>query len=351
MRILTLDLVYHGRHKFHLTLQSKTTILCGYSASGKTTITDLATNVRLADYADYVHELVYNRNGNVDSAISEFADGDVIFVGEETLTTLILESKLSYLWSKPYWFVFVTRVPITDIQYSYRDVYTLETKGNTTKAVHLYKEFNTLPKCNSYAVEDELSGFEYFSSFLNVKTFGGNLNWKEGLCAECLIMDGACVGQLMHSLVKRSVDLYLPESFEFLLLQYYCNYTHEDAINDLSDEKTFEQLYDNLTLGDGKLGFTYSKGYKHCRAYLARLIPELEGLPNKRLLRYLKESEVDKSGDKKLFRPDLNVFLGKLGLLQYYEEVLDKLPDQLDGNSWAIEVIYALHDLGVKEFQ
>ena len=160
------------------------------------------------------------------------------------------------------------------------------------------------------------------------------------------------MGQFMEELIRSSKKLFLPESFEFLLLQYYCGYTHEQAVRDLADDLTFERLYERLTIQEKRLGFIYSKSFNVGRFYYARLLPELNGLPNKDLSAKVSVDITDSAVvSKESCKDRLSEFLRSIGLSEYFLQVYDKLPESTHEYELPTEIVFALHDLGVKEFQ
>lgn len=99
----------------------------------------------------------------------------------------------------------------------------------------IYSDFQKLPvKPEKIIVEDSNSGYEFFKGICDAKgitclSAGGKSNLfaitkKSAKTPMCIIADGAALGPEMSTLYKQTkhnsnIMLYLPESFEWLILQ------------------------------------------------------------------------------------------------------------------------------------
>lgn len=352
MKPIEIALTYKHQHTFYISLASKITVLLGDSGTGKTTIVRLLDDYVLRTSNTDVRVFHFNATAGYAEQLALVKDATALLVDEESLTNIELFGYLESFLSEPFYYLLITRkLPLT-VPCSYKDVFILSTTADSTRAVRAYADYDTLPKCSTYANEDEGSGHAYFDSFIDTVSMQGNLNWNKYTDKECLILDGACIGAHMPLLLKEDVKLYLPESFEFLLLNYYAGYTHDDAVAGLSPEKeTFEQLYDVLTTGNTRaLGFAYSKSFTRGRFLLARVIPEFSDAVNKYLIKWFNEDYGFVCADKIHNRDALRLALQAIGLSEYYKPVFDALPNVLDADV-KLQIVYSLHDLGIKEFQ
>lgn len=352
MKEINIDLEYKGYHRFSMTLRARVTILTGDSATGKSTIARLNVDYVLLSADTTTRVFNYDPDVPIENQLSTVRDAKALLLDEDSVVGLLNAGHLLEIMHMDKALLLITRDIPQEVQCSYTDIYTLETIGSVTTAVRMYPDFTTLPKASMYTCEDSSTGHRYFSNYLNISApMCGNYNWKTAL-GDCLIMDGACVGQFIENMMKSGKKLFLPESFEFLLLQYYCGYTHEQAVADLKDDITFERLYDRLTVQEKRLGFTYSKSFTTGRFYYARLLPELNGLPNKDLSAKVSVDITDSAiVRKESCKGRLSEFLCSIGLSECFLQVYDKLPGSMHEYELPTEIVFALHDLGVKEFQ
>lgn len=352
MKEISIDLLYKNKYRFQMTLRSRVTVLAGASASGKTTLVRLASEHRLKAKDATVSVFNYDSVAPFESQLSTVREAKALLLDEDSVVGLLNAGHLLEVVHTDKALLLIPRDIPQEVQCSYTDIYTLKTIGNVTTAVRMYPDFTSLPKANMYTCEDSSMGHRYFSNYLNTSApMCGNYNWKTAL-GDCLIMDGACIGQLIENITKSGKKLFLPESFEFLLLQYYCGYTHDRAIADLKDDITFERLYDRLTVQEKRLGFTYSKSFTKGRFFYARLLPELSGLPNKDLVDKVSVSITDNSVvSKEICKGRLSEFLNSIGLSEYFLQVYYKLPESMRSYEIPTLIVFTLHDLGVKEFQ
>ena len=162
-----------------------------------------------------------------------FTDEEGSFVNTEEFASMIRESDN--------YFVLITRENLYNLPYSADEIYGLHESGkyNDTRKVyqqmyHIYsieEKFPIEPK--KIIVEDSNSGYEFFKSISTEKNIaclsaGGKSNIfsllkKQSSEEICVIADGAAIGPEMNrlykeTLKKKNIHLYLPESFEWLIL-------------------------------------------------------------------------------------------------------------------------------------
>ena len=162
-----------------------------------------------------------------------FTDEENSFVNTEEFASVVKESDN--------YFVLITRENLYNLPYSVDEIYGLHESGkyNDTRKVyqqmyHIYsieEKFPIEPK--KIIVEDSNSGYEFFKSISTEKNIaclsaGGKSNIfsllkKQSSEEICVIADGAAIGPEMNrlykeTLKKKNIHLYLPESFEWLIL-------------------------------------------------------------------------------------------------------------------------------------
>lgn len=120
-------------------------------------------------------------------------------------------------------FVIITRKNIPYIPYSYKEIYGIKTSGKYHTLVREYKDYEDFRQLDRYVAEDQEAGLEYYRAVLGedkVATSKGNGSlYKFANKDTLLIGDGAAIGPHMYKLVECHGNLFLPESFEYLLLQ------------------------------------------------------------------------------------------------------------------------------------
>ncbi|MBO5070403.1 MAG: hypothetical protein J6C37_08585, partial [Roseburia sp.] len=120
-------------------------------------------------------------------------------------------------------FVIINRKNIPYIPYSYKEVYGIKTSGKYHTFAREYKDYDDFELAKQYVTEDEEAGLEYYKAIFGddvVTTSKGNgALYKFANRDTLLIGDGAAIGPHMYKLIENHANLFLPESFEFLLLQ------------------------------------------------------------------------------------------------------------------------------------
>lgn len=162
-----------------------------------------------------------------------FTDEESSFVNTEEFASMIRESDN--------YFVLITRENLYNLPYSADEIYGLHESGkyNDTRKVyqqmyHIYSIEEKFPiEPEKIIVEDSNSGYEFFKNISAEKNIaclsaGGKSNIfsllkKQSSEEICVIADGAAIGPEMNrlykeTLKKKNIHLYLPESFEWLIL-------------------------------------------------------------------------------------------------------------------------------------
>lgn len=139
------------------------------------------------------------------------------------------------------YFVLITRENLYNLPYSADEIYGLHESGkyNDTRKVyqqmyHIYSIEEKFPiEPEKIIVEDSNSGYEFFKNISAEKNIAClsageksnifSLLKKQSSEEICVIADGAAIGPEMNrlykeTLKKKNIHLYLPESFEWLIL-------------------------------------------------------------------------------------------------------------------------------------
>lgn len=155
-------------------------------------------------------------------------DNKLFFVDEDFyyLTSDNFSSFCKYTDS---FFVIITRDYLSNLPYSFSDIYEMKASGkfHTLKRKFPTEVFNKL-NCHANAncvVEDSNSGFTFFQKYYKFCTSAnGKRNIKSVIDSntEIVIADGAAFGSeievVLTKLQNKAHTLFLPESFEYLLL-------------------------------------------------------------------------------------------------------------------------------------
>ena len=251
-----------ARLQYKFTLERNITILRGDSATGKTTLIEM---IRL-----------FNRSGD-DSGVEIICDkkcvalyvdddfehqlerykGCVIFIdeGEKKVST---EAFAKTIQGTDNYYVIAIREPLPMLPYSVKEIYGIRNKaGNRYQGTkRLYSEFyplhssdiDMIPKPDLVIAEDSKSGYQFWKTVFDkygIKciTADGKSNIYSKVNGNrdktvLVIADGAAFGSEIGKLLElksiMNLIVYLPESFEWLILK-----------SDLLKDKSVRDILDN----------------------------------------------------------------------------------------------------------
>ena len=231
--------VSNGDLFFKFTIKRNITILKGDSATGKSTLLDLlntysnngpASGVSVKTNANYYVYLGNESDRTWKDRIEE-KKNTIIFI-EENSRFIFGRYFAKILKQSGNYFVFVTRNPIGTLSYSTKEIYGLYSYYSEEKLKQIY-EFeelysNTLkinPVFDLIITEDSNAGNDFFKLLYKdykVLSGGGNASVVKVLQETTetnvlCIVDGAAYGA--HIYKERNITIWLPESFEFILLK------------------------------------------------------------------------------------------------------------------------------------
>ena len=236
--------VHNNRLHYEFEIKRNITIIQGNSATGKTTLVDMLRqhmNLGVSSGVDVVCDVPCRVLEGIDwKIILSNLHGMILFIDEGN-DFVTQEEFASAIKGSDNYFVIITRENLYNLPYSVEEIYGLHYSGKhqNTKKVYqetyqIYSAVRELPvKPKKFIIEDSNSGFDFFKSIcdnvgIECISAGGKSNifsvvkavLREGLC---IVADGAAIGPEMSSLYKlaknNNVSLYLPESFEWILLQ------------------------------------------------------------------------------------------------------------------------------------
>lgn len=237
----------NNRLRYEFTIKRNITIIKGNSATGKTTLVEM-----INDY--YENGVVSGVDLECDvpcrtlsgrdwKTILPTIDSSIVFIDEDNDFLNTIEFAESIKNTANY-YVIVTREGLPYLPYSVDEIYGIRESGKYAGLKQVYNEFykiyypetvNDLAVPDKVIVEDSNSGFDFFSLLLNkanseVLSSGGKSNIFSMLlgCDSVnkflVIADGAAFGCEIDRIIKQirysdNIYLYLPESFEWLILK------------------------------------------------------------------------------------------------------------------------------------
>lgn len=235
---------------FEFTIKRNITIIKGDSATGKTTLLHMLYEYlrvgRESGYAVCANAkyFVYLRREvgrDWKDAMLELED-TVIFI-EENNDFVFGQEFADYVKNSGNYFVLVSRSPLKMLPYSIHEIYEIVTEGKRVDIKESYHKFKELysnypiPQNNrieNVITEDSNSGYQFWTKVFesrNVVSANGNSNiivkLQESAHSDTLvIVDGAAFGaniedclEFIETQNNRRVSVWLPESFEFLILK------------------------------------------------------------------------------------------------------------------------------------
>lgn len=315
------------RLKYEFDIKRNLTLIQGDSATGKTTLIDLIRDyqggsavspVRIE--SDVPCEVFSDTSARWRQSL-ELIHDSIIFIDEENHFIRTKEFAEVVNGNSNY-FVLITRESLPELPYSVCEIYGIRTSGKYHYPEQVYHEFYRIYEeedINCYMqgadrgvriiTEDSRSGFQFFSEVCGGSercvSAGGNSNIYRVLRAQnntdivALICDGAAFGAhiqmvLEYCMARGNSMLYLPESFEWIILK--SGVVDDPKIIDVlekteeyidsKDYSSWEQFYTDylvrITSGDsvmryqkGKLGDYYLLG-KNKKRILDVLPQELQ---------------------------------------------------------------------------
>ena len=238
-------IVRNNKLHYEFEIKRNITIIQGDSATGKTTLINMlrqAENLGESSGVDVLSNVPCRILEGVSwKLILQNTAGTIFFIDEENAFINTEEFAAEVRGSDNY-FVLITRENLYNLPYSVEEIYGLYASGRyqNTKKIYqqmyrIYSDIQELPiKPELFIVEDSNSGYEFFKAVsdernLECESAGGKSNIfskiKNVKNREVrVIADGAAIGPEMNGLYeishkKKNIHLYLPESFEWIVLK------------------------------------------------------------------------------------------------------------------------------------
>ena len=238
-------IVRNNKLHYEFEIKRNITIIQGDSATGKTTLINMlrqAENLGESSGVDVLSNVPCRILEGVSwKLILQNTAGTIFFIDEENAFINTEEFAAEVRGSDNY-FVLITRENLYNLPYSVEEIYGLYASGRyqNTKKIYQqmyrrYSDIQELPiKPELFIVEDSNSGYEFFKAVsdernLECESAGGKSNIFSKIKnvknrEVCVIADGAAIGPEMNGLYeishkKKNIHLYLPESFEWIVLK------------------------------------------------------------------------------------------------------------------------------------
>lgn len=238
-------IVQNNKVKFEFDIKRNITIVRGDSATGKTTLVSLIDTYDRLGTDSGIEVLCKKRcltinNSNWEYILNSISEC-IVFIDEET-TIVKSDDFARKIRETDNYYVIITRENLPNLPYSVEEVYGIHNSGRYSDMRRTYNSFYQLYTTENSVknepveiviAEDSNSGYEFFKAVtaddISCISAGGKTkirrlvnenNGKKLL----IIADGAAFGSEMGELYRYiqkhpEVSLYLPESFEWLILK------------------------------------------------------------------------------------------------------------------------------------
>lgn len=237
--------IKNNRLHYEFEIKRNITIIKGDSATGKTTLINMIrqfTNLGNSSGIELVCDVPCRVLEGIDWQIILYnISGNIIFINEEN-AFIKTEQFAKAVRESDNYFVLITRENLYNLPYSVEEIYGLHSSGKYQSTKRLYQQiYRIYPKIEAselpikperIVVEDSNSGYDFFRAVCaennilcnsaggKTKLFFVIQTMEEEVC---VIADGAAFGPEMEKLYslaeqKKNIKMYLPESFEWMIL-------------------------------------------------------------------------------------------------------------------------------------
>lgn len=238
--------VSNAKIHYNFTIRRNITIIKGDSATGKTTLVDMIREYYEAGENSGI-VLTCERNCRVLEGrdwriLLDTIEKTIVFIDEDN-SFLPTDEFAEAVQKSDNYYVIVTREGLPNLPYSVEEIYGIRESGKYASLKQTYNELYHLYGRTDYRkpvkpeyviVEDSNAGYEFFRGIpkteeCSVISAGGKSNIfgeiiKRQAGSVLIIADGAAFGPEMDRVMKlaerrKGIVLYLPESFEWLILK------------------------------------------------------------------------------------------------------------------------------------
>ena len=272
--------VQNNRIKYEFTIKRNITVVQGNSATGKTSLVDMIREYQLNGPESGINlsckkKCVVLEGNDWKDNLSLFSDC-IVFIDEGNSFVSSVDFSNQIKKTNNY-YVIITREGLENLPYSVNEIYGIHTSGKYADLKQVYHEFYNIyedtkdvtnKEISQILTEDSNSGFDFFSNLAKEKYDCKSANGKSNIFTflnqtdskTLVVADGAAFGSQMNKVSKiirqkNNAILFLPESFEYLLLQA-----------DVLKDKEITQILDNPS------DFIDSKEYFSWEQFFTKLL-------------------------------------------------------------------------------
>lgn len=236
--------IKNNRLHYEFEIKRNITIIQGDSATGKTTLINMirqAENLGESSGIDVISDVTCRiLEGPNWKLILENSSNCIFFIDEEN-SFIKTEEFAAAIRGSNHYYVLITRENLYNLPYSVEEIYGLHCSGKYHDTKRMYQEMYHIYSRDlrrviipeKIIVEDSNSGYEFFKAVcdeegISCESAGGKSNLFSILNhtdakKTCVIADGAAIGPEMNRLYnlvlkQENATLYLPESFEWIIL-------------------------------------------------------------------------------------------------------------------------------------
>lgn len=240
---------------FKIELERNLTVITGDSGTGKTKLINMIRAYSLEGKNSgvtlkCVNPCVVLEGVNWEIQLANIQKS-IVFV-EESTKFLASYEFAKYIQRTDNYYVFVTREPLPQIPYSIDSIKQIKKNGRNPKIERIYKNVSILDitqkRYDIIIVEDSKAGYQFFTKAgENMQIACVSANGKSNILNVLnkqkeknilVIADAAALGseirELMHfiAISEKQIDLFLPESFEWLILKSKI-YAHRTNVQEI----------------------------------------------------------------------------------------------------------------------
>ncbi len=293
--------VQNGWVKFEFDIKRNITIIRGDSATGKTTLVsmiDIHDRLGADSGVDVICDkrCITINNSNWESILDKTKDC-IVFIDEENTVVKSKDFARKIQDSNNY-YVIITRENLPNLPYSVEEVYGIHNSGKYSDMRQTYNSFyhlysfddNDAYDANIVVTEDSNAGHDFFSGIVNDSISCISADGKSKIHKILIdnkgkhilvIADGAAFGSEMGEIYPyiqkhKEVKLYLPESFEWIILasglidgnRIADILKHSEDFIESSEYFSWEQFYTSLLVQETEGTYLHYSKSKLNNVYL-----------------------------------------------------------------------------------
>mgnify|MGYP002859674372 CR=1 FL=1 len=312
--------VQNNKVKYQFTIRRNITVIQGNSATGKTTLVDL-----IREYQMNPIDSGISLSSKKKCSVLEGADWNkqlllitdsIVFIDEGN-AFIASKEFASAIKNTDNYYVLITREGLENLPYSVDEIYGIHTSGKYSNLKQVHHEFfhiynftESFDKTTFERIitEDSNSGFDFFNTISKNKYICESASGKSNIfkmienspLKTLIIADGAAFGSQIDKILKltsykKDCFLFLPESFEYILLQSELIKDSEitkilDSPENFIDSTKYfswEQFFTKLLIEKAKDSFLQYKKKNLNKGYLSENI--IQKILNSEVFAKLKE--------------------------------------------------------------